>query len=248
METKKNTAKIKEIFSSIQGEGIYIGTKQLFIRFCSCNLRCDYCDTPFLPENINDKDTFMEFTPDELFEYIKKYELDSLDSISLTGGEPLIWTDFLAEFLPKLKTKIYLETNATITYNIEKVLPYIDILAADIKLPSASGIQNSFELHNTFFKTVKNYKVDCALTQQFYCEDKKLFAKIVFDKNINDDEIDSCVQLAKLYNLILILQPMMIGKEMSVDTEFATEIFEKFVKKYKYIRLIPQVHKFLDIE
>ncbi|MGN1153203.1 MAG: 7-carboxy-7-deazaguanine synthase QueE, partial [Candidatus Gastranaerophilaceae bacterium] len=148
-----NKAKIKEIFSSIQGEGLYIGTKQLFIRFCACNLRCNYCDTPFLPVNINDKDTYFEFTPDELYEYIQKYDLDTINYISLTGGEPLIWTDFLSEFMPKVKTKFYLETNATITDNLYKVLSYIDIIAADIKLPSCSGVVNSFELHDKFFAT-----------------------------------------------------------------------------------------------
>jgi len=251
MENNTNTenkAKIKEIFSSIQGEGIYIGTKQLFIRFCSCNLKCDYCDTPHLPENINDKDSFMEFTPDELLEYLKKYDLESVHSVSLTGGEPLIWTDFLAEFLQKLKKKVYLETNATITHNLDKIIQYVDVLAADIKLPSASGIDNSFELHNKFFSAIKNYKIDCAIRHQFNCEEKKLFAKIVFDKNITDEEIDNCINLAKRYNLILILQPMMIGNEMAVDTPFITNLFEKFVTNYKDTRLIPQVHKFINIE
>ena len=40
-----NTAFIKEIFYSIQGEGLYAGTAQHFIRFCDCNLNCSYCDT-----------------------------------------------------------------------------------------------------------------------------------------------------------------------------------------------------------
>ena len=39
--------KVKEIFASIQGEGPYVGYKQLFIRFCGCNLNCGYCDTEF---------------------------------------------------------------------------------------------------------------------------------------------------------------------------------------------------------
>ena len=68
----ENKAKIKEIFSSIQGEGEYIGCKQIFIRFCACNLNCAYCDTDFYPTNINDKNTFFEFTPDELADYLKK--------------------------------------------------------------------------------------------------------------------------------------------------------------------------------
>ena len=43
--TEKNIAKICEMFTSVQGEGPYVGCKQLFIRFCGCNLNCDYCDT-----------------------------------------------------------------------------------------------------------------------------------------------------------------------------------------------------------
>ena len=37
-------ANIVEIFSSIQGEGLYIGERHLFIRFKDCNLNCTYCD------------------------------------------------------------------------------------------------------------------------------------------------------------------------------------------------------------
>lgn len=243
-----NKAKIKEIFSSIQGEGLYIGSKQLFIRFCACNLRCKYCDTPFLPVHIDDKDTYFDFTPDELYEYIQKYDLKSINHISLTGGEPLIWTDFLSEFMPKVKAKFYLETNATITDNLYKVLPYVDIIAADIKLPSCSGVENSFEMHDKFFNAVKNFKVDCAITRQYDCDGKKVFAKIIFDSSITDSEIDRCISLANKYNLELILQPKMNGNDVSIDTKSALNIFDKFSTKYNKIRLIPQVHKFMDIE
>ena len=79
----ENRAKIKEIFSSIQGEGLYIGCKQIFIRFCACNLNCYYCDTDFYPANINDKNTFFEYKPEELVEYLEKnYDIKSTHSIS----------------------------------------------------------------------------------------------------------------------------------------------------------------------
>lgn len=244
-----NTAKIKEIFESIQGEGLYIGSKQLFIRFCACNLKCKYCDTPFLPVNINDKDSFYEYTPNELISHINsKYNLNEMRYISLTGGEPLIWSDFLLEFMPKVKAKFYLETNATITDNLEKILQYVDVISADIKLPSCSGISNAFELHNNFFKIVKDYKVDCAITRQFDCDDKKVFAKIVFDNDITEEEITNCVSLAQKYDLELILQPKMNGNNLSINSQTMLKVFNKFVNKYSAVRLIPQVHKFLNVE
>ena len=43
--TVKDKGKLVEIFSSIQGEGPLVGVRQVFIRFCGCNLNCAYCDT-----------------------------------------------------------------------------------------------------------------------------------------------------------------------------------------------------------
>lgn len=234
MSESSNKAKIKEIFSSIQGEGIYIGTKQLFIRFCGCNLDCNYCDT-----TDSENQEFFEFSPTELYEHIQQYKLKSLHSISLTGGEPLIWSNFLAEFLPLFKhdfnPKIYLETNSTLKNNLEKIIDYVDIISADIKLPSSSGVENSFAFHDEFFKTANQHK-------------KEIFAKIVFDENILDDEINHCLKLAEKYNLELILQPKTLDDKVAVDGQIILDVFNKFLVEYPRVRIIPQVHKFLGVE
>jgi organic radical activating enzyme len=221
METK-----INEIFSSIQGEGPVVGYKQLFIRFCGCNLHCDYCDTEFQKGEL--------FTPQQLVDKIsKEYELKTFHSISLTGGEPLLSVDFLKEFLPIIhgKTKIYLETNATLGENLEHVKDYIDIISADIKLKSSTGF-NKIEAHQEFFK---------------HCKGVETFAKIVFDQNITEEEIQTCCSIGKDFEIELVLQPKMVGDKMSVSSDFCNDILEKFTQKYSKVRLIPQVHKFLDV-
>lgn len=229
-----NKAKIVEIFTSIQGEGPYIGVKQLFIRFSGCNLSCNYCDTVELPS-----EEYLEVTPQELKENIEEFSLKAVHSVSLTGGEPLLWVDFLAEFIPLVKQdfrgKIYLETNSTLNQNLEKIIDLIDIISGDIKLPSASGIENSFAVHDEFFKVATKYG-------------KEVFAKIVFDENILDKEIDNCLKLSEKYNLMLVLQPKTEDDKVCVSKEKIFEVFNKFLAVQPNTRIIPQVHKFLGVE
>ena len=217
-------AKIKEIFTSIQGEGPFIGYKQLFIRFCGCNLDCQYCDTNWTVDNSK------EYSIEEILDIIN----DNKDchSISLTGGEPLLHSGFLKEFLPQCPIPVYLETNATLAGELGKIINYIDYVSTDIKLPSCTGRNALFNEHDDFLQTAVP---------------KVTFAKIVFDNNITDNEIDYCCKLGAKYNIELILQPKMNGNKLELEPEFLEKTLDKFIEKYKKVRLIPQVHKFVNV-
>ena len=215
---------IKEIFSSIQGEGPYVGYKQLFVRFCMCNLNCKYCDTDFNAFGAK------EYSAHELADICNKYK--DCHSISLTGGEPLLETDFLKEFLPLVEADIYLETNGTLYSELEEIIDYIKYISADIKLPSCTGLEPLWEEHDKFLELASR---------------KEVFAKVVFDININEYEIMKVAKLASKYNIELILQPMMKGNSISVNSDFIAKTLDSFVKHHKATRLIPQVHKFIDV-
>ena len=228
--TEQYKAKINEIFDSIQGEGPYIGYRQLFVRFCGCNLLCDYCDTEF-----NQGDMY---SVSELLNKVKSFDLEHIHSVSLSGGEPLLQYEFLKDFLPEIKktgAKIYLETNGTLTKALKNVLEYIDIISMDFKIDSSAKIGDIYSSHDEFLKTAKEAQ-------------KEVFAKLVFDENIKDYEINECVSLAKKYDIPLILQPKMNGNNISVSQDKILKIFETFTEKYHDVRMIGQVHKFFDIK
>ena len=216
--------KIREIFKSVQGEGPLIGCKQLFIRFCGCNLKCKYCDTDFLPENSQD------FSVSDIVEIVN----NSTDchSVSLTGGEPLLHWEFINQLSQAIQKPLYLETNGTLPTELEKVIDCVEYIAADIKLPSCSGIKPCFNIFDDFLSIAKQ---------------KYAFAKVVFDNNITDDEILQICNITKKHNVELILQPKMESNEFSVSSDFMLQILDKCLFEYSRTRLIPQVHKLIDV-
>ncbi|HHQ45091.1 MAG TPA: 7-carboxy-7-deazaguanine synthase QueE, partial [Candidatus Altiarchaeales archaeon] len=73
-----------EIFSSIQGEGKFMGIPQVFIRLAGCNLSCSWCDTP------QSKGGGKEMSVETV---VSEVELLGIKSVCITGGEPLLQVD-----------------------------------------------------------------------------------------------------------------------------------------------------------
>jgi len=218
-------AKVSEIFKSIQGEGLYVGSLQIFIRFYGCNLNCKFCDTKL--------NSFSEYRPEDLFKKILPLNRDT-NFLSLTGGEPLLHSDFLKEFLPSLKKegfKICLETNATLSKELEKIIEFVDVISADIKLPSSAQLKDLWSEHKDFLKIA--FK-------------KELFVKSVICKSTIQEDLEKAVKLIREIDkeIPFILQP----NSFEIDKILIEKIlnFYKIAKRFlKEVRIIPQVHRFL---
>ena len=109
---------INEIFKSIQGEGPNFGKPAIFLRTAQCNLKCTWCDTKYTWdwENYDYTKEVKEMTIEEIKEQIMDLEIKHL---VITGGEPLLQQDDLADLLSFLKPDFYveIETNCTILPN-----------------------------------------------------------------------------------------------------------------------------------
>lgn len=103
--------KILEIFKSIQGEGKYIGVPSIFVRFATCNLACNWCDTKYSWYEMG------KIEREDVIKYIKS--LPMYNHVAFTGGEPLIeenqnTTRSIIQNVMKSDSKITIETNGTI--------------------------------------------------------------------------------------------------------------------------------------
>ncbi len=109
---------INEIFKSIQGEGPNFGKPAIFLRTAQCNLKCTWCDTKYTWdwENYDYTKEVKEMTLEEIKEQLLDLEIKHL---VITGGEPLLQQDDLADLLSFLKPDFYveIETNCTILPN-----------------------------------------------------------------------------------------------------------------------------------
>jgi len=222
-------AQIKEIFTSIQGEGHLIGYTQLFIRFCKCDFNCKYCDTDYKPDATSEN-----YTANSLAERIKSYDTKNIHSICLTGGEPLADAAFLKEFLRNIMLPVHIETNATRTAELSEIINMIKYVSANIKLPSAYGGKDCFKKHAEFIRMCKQARKDT-------------YIKVIFDENITDEEIKKCVDIAKENDLEIVLQPVAKGGKITVKSRYLPDVLERFRQKYWNVRLIPQVHKILSL-
>jgi len=224
-------ADILEIFSSIQGEGLYIGERQIFIRFNNCNLNCNFCD---VPKNIKSA----KFDADGVISKIEKINKNTKHkAISLTGGEPLLQFEFLKELLAKLKKlkfKIYLETNATLPENLKSILKYIDVISADIKLPSVTKGRPCWREHLDFMKIASN---------------KNIFVKTVVSKKLKIDDFKKAVFLLRKIDakIPLVIQPAMNGRTVLISAERLHRLQCYALKFLKNVLVIPQTHKILGL-
>ncbi len=221
-------ARITEVFDSIQGEGLYLGEPQVFVRFFGCNLHCKFCDTR--------PNRFSEYEPQELFDEIKLYR-DSFHSISFTGGEPLLQKDFLKEILSMTYDqgyKNYLETNGTLSSELKELIHHVDIVAMDLKLPSSTGMGKLWAMHYKFLEIASH---------------KEVFLKTIISEGTSEEDLKEALNLIKEVNraAILVLQPNSYEDYGRLEKKLK-DFKDTCVENRITACIIPQMHKIMGVK
>ena len=128
---------ISETFYSLQGEGELTGVPSVFIRTSGCNLRCNWCDTPYASWRPEGSERTVEDLVAEACAHAGRH-------VVLTGGEPMIATAIhdLAAALRAAHRHITIETAATvapdgIACDLASLSPKLANSAPDERLPAA---------------------------------------------------------------------------------------------------------------
>ncbi|MEC4983370.1 MAG: 7-carboxy-7-deazaguanine synthase QueE [Oscillatoria sp. PMC 1068.18] len=256
-ELTEQKARIVEVFSAIQGEGLNVGSRQIFIRFAVCDLRCRFCDsantwsvpsTCRIEKTPGLRDFEISSNPVKLFELLRWVERQNLpqlhDSVALTGGEPLLHASFLQEFLPKLievtQLPVYLETGGHRPEELSVVLPYLNSVGMDIKLPSVSGEEH--------------WQSHCLFLQKCFDASVEVFVKLIISDRTNPDELIQAAALVAAVNpeIPVFLQPvtslqvpLLAGAVLPPSPEQVLS-WQKLIKDLLVsVRVVPQTHKYL---
>ncbi|MBR1552986.1 MAG: 7-carboxy-7-deazaguanine synthase QueE [Schwartzia sp.] len=241
------TENLIEIFSSAQGEGPYIGCRQVFVRFEGCNLKCRYCDTahsvgshPFctvetLGGDAPERSMRNPVSDEEAAKYIQTL-LDAAPhhSVSFTGGEPLLHADFIAAVAERIFAPVFLETNGTLDDELKKVISHVDIVSMDVKPPSATG-ESLWARHRAFLETAA---------------EKDVCVKLVVTADLAEEELyETCRLIADVRaDIPLILQPVTAqGGCVPPKAPALLEMQVRALRVLRNVRLIPQAHTMMGI-
>jgi 7-carboxy-7-deazaguanine synthase len=242
MQRKTDKIQINEIFTSIEGEGIFFGTKTMFVRMAGCPLNCFWCDTTYALSMKSGH----EYTLDHVKNLISKNLQPNTYKVNFTGGEPLVQYQAiidLAKFIKEEKRlRTYIESSCFDSKKFEKVLPYIDICKIEFKMSDSKVIDTKHYvnlLHN---------EIEClALSLE---NRKTTYIKVVITGSTEIEEFKKLLKNVfmrfKTANLAgFIIQPSYGTDEPTMERLF--NFYDIVYPIYQEVRIIPQLHKVIGI-
>jgi 7-carboxy-7-deazaguanine synthase len=212
---------IYELFLSFQGEGLYVGRFQLFVRLADTTV-----ENPVAARDLAD---FIGGLLDRA---------TGLHSISVTGGEPLEQPGFLASFLPRCRSlgvPLYLETNGLHPGAARSVFPLVDIISLDITLPSLCGGGDLISVYEEVLPLAARADTFC---------------KIVVAEGMDRDEFGRAVEVIERHDrgMPLVIQPATpVDGCATVAPDLLGALYSEAAGRLADVRIIPQCHPIVGI-
>ncbi|MFC0270592.1 7-carboxy-7-deazaguanine synthase QueE [Metabacillus herbersteinensis] len=134
---------VLEVFGpTIQGEGMVVGQKTMFVRTAGCDYSCSWCDSAFTWDG-SAKDDIRQLTASEVWNELKEQGGTRFSHVTISGGNPALLANLgkLIDLLNEKNMKVAIETQGS---KYQDWLTKIDDLTISPKPPS-SRMTTDFE-------------------------------------------------------------------------------------------------------
>ncbi|MBA2874235.1 7-carboxy-7-deazaguanine synthase QueE [Thermaerobacillus caldiproteolyticus] len=227
---------VLEIFGpTIQGEGMVIGQKTMFVRTAGCDYSCRWCDSAFTWDG-SAKDEIKQMTAEEIWERLLELGGDRFSHVTISGGNPAL-IKALDELILLLKDngiRVALETQGS---RWQDWFYHIDDLTISPKPPSSGMTTNFAVLDEIIEKLMKSGCIDHVSLKVVVFDDGDFeYAKMVHQRypyisfylQVGNDEVTECDNATLRTKLLDKLEWLI---EKTVET-----------KEMNDARVLPQLH------
>ncbi len=194
---------VNEIFGpTIQGEGKFVGTPSIFIRFGRCNMRCEgfgveyttptgeikkSCDTYYAVDPCF-KEQWEKLSSKEIINQVSKLLPNYKIDIVITGGEPLLYwknTDFqeLIKYYIQNGHRVTIETNASLDIEFTQEYQKNIVFSMSVKL------SNSLEPYKK--------RINTDTLSQISKKTRLSYLKFVIEKTTKENTINEIKEILK---------------------------------------------------
>lgn len=268
-------APVLEVFASIQGEGLYVGEPQVFLRLRGCPLRCRWCDTPGSWSVAADARARVDdarrgvrredgwATPFQAACWIAEVEPGGARTVSVTGGEPLLWPDFVIALKGMLGARrLHLETAGAHPRALARVALAVDHVSLDLKCAAdldapveladdvvRAGARGELESLERAPRDANEWRAARAACLQLV-GGRDACAKVIVSGERRAEDftelLDDVERLAP--NLLVVVQPATALRGVPApDLALVGAVAEMARDRDLSVRILPQLHRLLGV-
>lgn len=191
---------VKELFLTLQGEGVQSGSRAVFLRFAGCNLwsgreqdretaQCSFCDTDFVGTDGAGGGKFA--SADQLAGAVESEwgEGQANRLVVITGGEPMLQLDSaLVDALHERGFRIAIETNGTLP--VEPGVDWVCVspkAGTDVVQRSGDELKLVWPQDGIDVAELENWRFDHFLVQPMDCPK---------DQSAREAAVEAAIRLA----------------------------------------------------
>ncbi|WP_100402022.1 7-carboxy-7-deazaguanine synthase QueE [Bacillus sp. FJAT-42315] len=228
---------VLEIFGpTVQGEGMVIGRKTMFVRTAGCDYSCSWCDSAFTWDG-SAKEDIRLLTAEEIWSELEQLGGQTFDHVTISGGNPALFPQIagLVSELNQHGVQTALETQGS---RWQDWFYDIDELTISPKPPS-SGMTTDFKQLAMIIQRLEEKEKLISLKVVVFDEADLAYAKIVhqqfpqvpFFLQTGNDRLEE-INDAELLSYLVKKYEWLIEQTMP-DAD------------WKNVRVLPQLHTFV---